>query len=221
MRHDRFDTPKAMLLLGLPEPRVSETLRDLAEAGWLSWDGVQKDIDWWRSTPLEHRLAASRLIRRFPIRQGRALLPKIVDAARTLNANPDASHRITEILLFGSILTGGEDGDAGDIDLVVHVSRRRLLKMELDALIEAEESRMPQHLDFHRRLSRQADDLQRAIKKISNKISLHGFSDVEAYSAPHRQIYRYDIETETEAAPDPNIRVVNSRHPPDPERGTR
>jgi predicted nucleotidyltransferase len=217
MRHERFDTPRAMLMLGVAEPQVSETLRRLAEEGWVSWEGDREHVDHWRSMPLGHRLAASRLIRRFPIEQGRALLPKIVEAARNLNANPEASHRIGEIFLFGSILTGEDDGDAGDIDLVVHVHRRRLPDDRLNALIAAEEQKMPRHLDFYHRLNRQAEDLQRAIKKVSSKISLHGFSDVETYGAPHRQLYRYDVETEAEAPADHKIRVATSQARPDPE----
>lgn len=208
VRHDRFDTPRAMALLDMAEPRISETLRQLAAAGWVSWGGERESIDQWRSTPLGHRLAASRLIRRFPIAQGRTLLPKIVEAARVLNRNPDASHRIAEILLFGSVLTGEDDGDAGDIDLVVHVARRKLPAETMNALIEAEEKAMPRHLDYVQRLDRQANDLRRAIKKVSNKISLHGFSDVETFAAPHRQLYNYDVGTESEIAPDPRIQVV-------------
>jgi len=76
---------------------------------------------------------------------------------------------------------------------------------------------MPQSLDFFQRLNRQENDLKRAIKKVSNKISLHGFSDVEIFSAPHRQLYRYDVETETETAPDPKVRIVRCKERPAPE----
>jgi len=208
-----------MLLLGMAEPHISETLRQLADAGWVSWDGDRESIDQWRSTSLGHRLAASRLIRRFPISQRRALLPKIVEAACTLNANPSASHRIAEIILFGSILTGQDHEDAGDVDLVVHVVRRKLPEKALNAQIETEERAMPQSLDFFQRLNRQENDLKRAIKKVSNKISLHGFSDVEIFSAPHRQLYRYDVETETEMVPDPEVRVVHRKERPALDEG--
>ncbi len=208
VRHDCFDTLKAMLLLGVPEPRISTTLRDLVEAGWISWGGELDGIDQWQPTSLGRRLAASPLIRRFPISQGRALLPKVTQTARTLNANPNASHRITAIFLFGSLLTGNDDGDAGDIDLVVRVSRRKLPEEQLTRLIEAERKIMPPHLDFFQRLHRQVHDLERAIKQVSSKISLHDFSDIEAFSAPYRQLYLYDVETEAEIVPDPEVRVT-------------
>lgn len=41
MRNDRFITPTAMVLLKLPEPQISETLTQLATAGWISWEGTR------------------------------------------------------------------------------------------------------------------------------------------------------------------------------------
>lgn len=156
--------------------------------------------------PLGHRLAASRLISRFPISQGRALLPKIIETARRLNADPHASHRISSIFLFGSVLTGEDDADAGDIDLVVDTRRRKIAKELMGALIEAEERAMPGHMGFRDRLHRQHNELCRAIKKVSNKISLHGFGDVEVFSAAYRELYRYDVDTEAETSVDAEVK---------------
>ncbi|RYY18164.1 MAG: nucleotidyltransferase domain-containing protein [Alphaproteobacteria bacterium] len=208
MQLDRFSTPTAMAVLKMPETKISDTLTQLGKAGWISWGGTRHDVDLWSSMPLGHRLAASRLIRRFPVSQGRALLPKIVETARRLNADPHASHRICGIILFGSVLTGEDDGDAGDIDLVVDTGRRRLPSDTIKALIAAEERAMPEHLGFHARLYRQHADLCRAIKKVSNKISLHGFGDVRAFSAVYRELYRYDVDIESETAVDAEMKLA-------------
>src|SRR3990167_6431446 len=111
--------------------------------GWIAYAGCEGHIDFWRTVEKAHRLGATRLIKRFPIIEGRRIARKIVEEARLINSDPSSSCRITEVILFGSVLTGDENGDAGDIDLVVETGRRSLGKEEMRRITDAEEAAMP------------------------------------------------------------------------------
>ncbi len=137
LKHDRFDTLRLMQVVGLGEPDASTALRCLAEQGWISFSENVEGVDWWETAQLAERLQATRLIKRFPISVGRKIVEDVVAEARRLNQEPQRSRRIQAIYLFGSVLTGDEQGLAGDIDLVVEVARRHLPKADLEALEQA------------------------------------------------------------------------------------
>ncbi len=205
---ESFDTVTAMAYLGIAEPHISRTLVALAQDGWIAYAGCKDHIDFWRTVEKAHRLGATRLIKRFPIIEGRRIARKIVEEARLINSDPSSSCRITEVILFGSVLTGDEDGDAGDIDLVVETGRRSLGEEEMRRITDAEEAAMPRHLGFFRRLLHVEDQLRRRIKKISTKIAIHGYSDLEILAAPHRRIYAYDAARERELPVDTAIKIL-------------
>ena len=197
LRRDYFSTIEAMKAWGMNEPGVSRTLRQLAEEGWIAFDGVREHAESWNTTEMGRRLAVTRLIKRFPVAEGRATLDKIVAMARTLNLEPASSRRIESIILFGSVLTAREDGDAGDIDLVVSVRRRMLPKHDLETLEAAEEQRAPAGRWSMWNNQRELE-LLRAIKKVSHRIAIHAGSDIDTLRPAHQEIYRYDISKERE-----------------------
>lgn len=207
VRRDAFNTLDAAFDLTLDEPALSSTMHDLERSGWIEWTGRDRHVDRWRATDRGLRLCATRLIARFPIREGRKIVQRVVERARAINNDPARSRRISKIHLFGSVLTGNDDDDAGDIDLVVHVERRPLPKSELAALEEAESSTWPRSLRFEESFGRARHDILREIKKLSSKISLHADHDLSATGAPHRIIYSFDVETEREQQADGVILV--------------
>src|SRR5690242_19291650 len=138
INREYFSTLTAMADLKLAEPWASETLIALMREGWIEHVRSNDHVDHWRSSDQGNRLAATRLIKRFPVREGRAIVERVAAEARLINADQESSCRIAEILLFGSVLTGADDDDAGDIDLVVKVARRQLPETELKRLQQAE-----------------------------------------------------------------------------------
>jgi len=125
LRKDRFDTPTAMNWLGLDEPEVTTTLKSLQKSGWIEFEGTSESIDYWRPGNKGQRLTATRLLKRISASEGRRILDRFVDEVRAINADPTKSRRVKTVLLFGSLLTGSQDGSIGDIDIVVEIGRAR------------------------------------------------------------------------------------------------
>ena len=167
LQREAFSTVDAALEFGLSEPALSMAMRDLERGGWIEWSGRDRHIDRWRTADKGLRLCATRLIRRFPVSEGRAIVERVVDKAREMNAGPDRSRRIVRIILFGSVLTGRDDEDAGDIDLVIEVERRRLDRSALDVLEKAEAKGWPSSLSFVDRFGRVRADMLRELKRLS------------------------------------------------------
>jgi hypothetical protein len=112
-----------------------------------------------------------------------------IEAARAINQDHESSRRIVALKLFGSVLTGPDDGDAGDIDLVVQIDRRGLPEKDLRQVEAVESARAPEGVFaryFHHRT-----EIRRAIKKVSHRISIHDQSDLDALECPNRTIYRF------------------------------
>lgn len=208
INREYFSTLTAMADLKLAEPWASETLIALMREGWIEPVRSNDHVDHWRSSDQGNRLAATRLIMRFQVREGRAIVERVAAEARLINADQESSCRIAEILLFGSVLTGADDDDAGDIDLVVKVARRQLPETELKRLQQAEKAQMPPSLDFFQRQFRVENQLLRRIKKVSRRIGLHPESDIASTGAQFRQIYAFDLAVEVERVADPEIRTL-------------
>ena len=194
--------------LEFAEPGISQTLRQLMRGGWIQYAGSHDHIDEWEIAEKGRRLCATSLIKRFPIAEGRAAAERVIAEARAVNADPASSRRVTGIILFGSVLTGKDEDDAGDVDLVVEVCRRRLDAETLERLETAEKADMPSSLRFLDQLFYASNQILRRIKKVSNKISLHRKDELEELGAPCRTIYSYDLQQEIELEPDAAIRVV-------------
>lgn len=197
LRRDYFSTIEAMKLWAMNEPAASRTLRELAAEGWIAFNGVRDHVESWTTAEMGRRLAVTRLIKRFPVAEGKTALVKIVAMARELNLEPASSRRIVSIVLFGSVLTAPEDGDCGDIDLVVSVRRRKLPKDNLETLEAEEEQRAPAG-SWPIWNNQRERELLRAIRKISHRIALHSESDIDTLRPAHQEIYRYNISNERE-----------------------
>lgn len=220
LQREAFSTVDAALEFGLSEPALSMAMRDLERGGWIEWRGRDRHIDLWRTADKGLRLCATRLIRRFPVPEGRAIVQRVLDKAREINADPHRSRRIVRIILFGSVLTGHDNEDAGDIDLVIEVERRRLDQAVFEALEKAEAKGWPSSLSFVDRFGRVRADMLRELKRLSPRISLHVDHDLTATGAPHRIVYAYDLDTECEQPADLTIitRERVAEEAPEPAR---
>jgi hypothetical protein len=207
-KRERFNTPTAMRILAMPEPLVSDILSRLSDDEWIIFEETTDYIDWWVTGPEGIRLSATRLGKRFSLSEGLSIVDRVVAEARAINSDLSYSWCIVSIILFGSVLTADRSADVGDVDLVVDVHRRKN-KPELMAEIEAEEraSAVGQR-SFIARLTWPERRIQRRLRQISNKVSLHGSSDLEATGARHRQIYAFDPERGQEVPFDPTERIL-------------
>jgi hypothetical protein len=195
-----FYTPYAMRLLRLRDPDASRVLARLCADKLISFDGTTDDFyDSWTVTQSGGRFGAARIGKRFSIEEGRAIVSQAVQRARALNAEPFNSERITKMMLFGSVLVPDGRTDAGDVDLVVETRKRQFDNPDFEAKCAAFDfADAPEYLGFIDRAYWPGSRLQKAIKRISNKISLHSESDVVSIGAPFRVIYGYDISAEAE-----------------------
>lgn len=187
-RHDHFGIAEAAAALRATADEAPGYLQKLQQDGWIEETRPHQ----WEPTERGLRLAATRLIKRFPVAKGREIVRQVVDAAGEINAEPNNSMRIVEILLFGSVLTGADQDDAGDIDLIVITrSRTDIDQVRLRRLEQAERNAAPTGADLVTRVCWPSLTLMRRIKRISTKITLHGEEDLRI-DMPRKAIYRYE-----------------------------
>lgn len=200
MNLHEFDTPRAMRVMQLREPAASRVLAELCAAKMISFVGTSEDFcDSWRVMSAGLRIGAARIGKRFSLEEGEAIALQAVEKARVLNSEVLACNRITRILLFGSVAVPNEQRDAGDVDLAIDTQFRNFRDPDLEvACKKAEYEKAPASLDYIQKLDWRSHRLKRAIKRVSNKISIHSSCDVEMIGAPHRVIYDLDISTERE-----------------------
>jgi predicted nucleotidyltransferase len=208
LRKDRFDTRTAMKWLGLDEPEVTGALRSLQKSGWIEFEGPSESIDYWRPGNKGQRLTATRLLRRIPLAEGRQILDRLVDEVRTINADPTKSRRIKTILLFGSLLTGSQDGSIGDIDVVVEIGRRELSESVRKVLEKAEKLSEPAGLNLSDSLHWPEILVQRCLAKVSRYLSFHPASDLQIGTTSYQEVYSFDLQRDCELPPESKIRKV-------------
>lgn len=201
-----FTTPKAMQVLGLDEPDISQTMLALRDEGWIEFIETADFIDHWRIAPRGQRLTATKLIKRFAVAEGRKIVDQVIATSRDISADPNISHRVTEVRLFGSVLTAAADDDAGDVDLVVTTERRALPKNEMDRIEALEDAATPTHLGVLARIGWAERETRKKIKAVSGRISLHPDSDLRAIGAPFKTVFCFDVKTEMEVSFDTSIR---------------
>lgn len=212
LRRERFTTVDAMKAFLLHEPRITDLLAELESDGWLMYMGPVNREDWWEGTEQGHRLTATKIVKRIPEEQGWQLLNRLVEQARVLNTEPARSQRISAIYLFGSLLTGSDDGTVGDVDLVVDTVRRAVSREEYDRLRLAEIG--DRHVGFGG-WAFGSNALRKALLKVSRSISIHDEADLQLPGVRYRQVYAFDVGHEREVPFD-----AADRFHPEPFTGT-
>jgi hypothetical protein len=144
------------------------------------------------------RLVAMKFIKRFPVSEGRKIVEQLIAKAREINADETISHRITELCLFGSVLTGNDDDDAGDVDMAITMGYRRLPEGELAKIQSAEQNRAPRRLNFLGRMGWSIRESEKKLVGISHRVSLHGYSDLVKTGTTFATVYKFDVEADQE-----------------------
>lgn len=215
---DRFDTPTAMRHWDLEEPEITATLAALQQQGWIEFCGNMDGIDWWQPAQRGRRLAATALLKRIAVDQAQAILVRLIEEARAINAEPQSSRRLTRILLFGSLLTATAEDTVGDIDVVIHHDRRNLPEAEWHALEEHERAEAPDNVraNFSSLLYWPDARLKRRLAKISPYLSIH--QEYDLIGNLYAEVYAYDLARELETPPDSTRRTHGGTLEPDNER---
>ena len=167
---------------------TEQHLRNLVQAGWLEKAGPRL----WKSSQQGAQLGNARACKRFPIEKGRAIVERVVERAEAINSFGGWSFQIDRIVLFGSVLTGTDGDEVGDVDLIVLTSRRNLPNEEIEQLRGFEEWDVPQswlYKPFWRPLWGYVL-IVRAIKAVSpRRISVHETSDLELPGLQSKVVY--------------------------------
>lgn len=200
LRREQFSTVDAMKAFLLPEPQVTDLMVALESDGWIAYTGRSNGEDWWIAAEQGHRLTATKIIKRIPEDQAWQIVTRLVDQARIVNAEPSRSQRISAIYLFGSLLTGSEDGTVGDVDVVVNTARRAVPKEQFEQLRLAE---IGDRLVGCGGWSFGPNAVKKALLKVSRSISIHDEADLRLPDVRYRQIYAFDPKQEREVPFDP------------------
>lgn len=178
----------------------------MAQEGWVEYLGQDRDLDLWRPGDKGRRLTATQLLKRIPRSRGKAIIAGLLREARVINAEPGCSRRITEVLLFGSMLPGRSKSAVGDVDVVVEICRRVLPRETLEALQEAERKSAPDYVlsGYESRLYWPYTRLKQRLRAVSRYLSFHAEDDLSA-GVPYQQIYAYDLKNEVELAANPAV----------------
>jgi len=199
-RYYRFSIKEATKAFGESEIDARRRLNCLYNGGWIHAEGVLSDQEErvsgvWELTENGFRLAAMRMIKRFPVSEGREIVKQVIETAQRMNSEPWNSQRVTKITLLGSVLTGKDTDDAGDVDLdVITCARKDIPIEELHKLVEVEKKGRANL--YHR------EDvlLVRRIKKVSRRIHVVG-GDIKP-EWPKRAVYQFDSMTGKEIPTD-------------------
>jgi predicted nucleotidyltransferase len=188
-----FSIKEAAKAFGESEADARKRLKCLYSEGWINAEGVLSDREdhvsrVWMPTENGLRLAAMPMVKRFSVSEGREIVKRVIEVTQQTNSEPCNSQRITKIILFGSILTGKDTDDAGDVDLDVTIRvRKDIPSEELHRLAELENEGRAYHPNLYHWGGILLD---RRIKKVSHRISLlAGTIDLEW---PQRVVYQFD-----------------------------
>ena len=212
---DRFDTPTAMKHLELEEPEVTSVLTAMQQEGWIQFCGRNEGVDWWQSAQRGRRLVATALLKRISAARGRAILAQLIEEVRAINAETQGSRRVTQIRLFGSLLTGTADNTVGDIDVAVDHRRRNLSDEKCQALEELEKVDAPTSVraSYFDLLGWPETRLMRRVAKVSPYLSIHREHDLTGNL--YVEVYTYDLIQERETRPDATPRICEGEQEPE------
>ena len=204
-RYHQFSINEAIKAFGESETDARKRLKNLHSEGWINEEGVLSGREdhvpgMWELTESGLRLAAMPMVKRFPISEGREIVKRVIEVAQQMNGEPWNSNRITKIILLGSVLTGKDTDDAGDVDLdvITHV-RKDIPREELHRLAEVENEGRANKLNLYH----WGDVLLvRRIKKVSRRIHIVGGEIKPEW--PQRVVYEFDNVTGKEIPADYN-----------------
>jgi hypothetical protein len=179
---------EAMLAVGAR--KAERVIAAMVADGWL-----MKEHNHWFPTLKGGGLINTRSARRIPIAKGRELARQAAELAAAINHSNEWSFQIERVILFGSVLTGQDGDDVGDVDLVIECERRDLPDAERERRRDREEASASRSW-FHSSTTRPVirsqaghEIILRKFRKLAPRyVSLN--QKIEDPSWPHKVIYQ-------------------------------
>jgi len=181
--------------LKISPPRASRLISALRAAGYVEpVPGERRGT--WRNTTLGNALANATTAR--PVKRGTAerRLAEFLSRVREVNAKSDYLYRVTEVVVFGSYLSGRSK--VGDVDLAIRLEPKpeyrdgwgeRVLAHSAEA-----EVRGRRFARFTDRLGWPEQEVRRFLQAGSRSLSVHDLDHEEELivDLPHRCLFRLD-----------------------------
>lgn len=208
-RGRRFLQATAIEDLKLPAQEADAVLRKVATAGYIEWSGGSGENADWDLTPHGLRLVADSLAARISRHRAQSVIDEVIRRARAINDDPDRLARVKELKLFGSALDADRD-DYGDVDIEAEIEIRRFPEDEVARAHAKVAAQVPQSWRNHfirRFKAEEGYDSRRVFAALKASIKDLSLSKdaTKTLGCEFRCIYRFDIDTGTELAPDDRI----------------
>lgn len=173
---DSFSIEDFCKAIGAPAEEVQPVLEHLLRDGFVSMDGAERYLPTKRFL----QLAIANISYGLTRPEADALLRRVVDRARDINAKPEEfDHHITRLAVFGSYLGSAEV--LGDLDIAFDCQRN-----PVPADVPAKRWSFRKSMaDFPKMLS------YLRLRK-PGKISLHTWNEIKSLKTPYKVIFEYE-----------------------------
>jgi hypothetical protein len=178
-------------MLHISTCKAKRLIEALVADGWLA-KGRSND---WNPTLKGGGLINARRSPPIPIARGRDIARQAAELAAAINRSDAWSWQIDRVILFGSVLTGQDGDDVGDVDLVIECGRRDLPEAECERRRDHEEATAARswwHYSTDRsviRLTAGKEIILRQFRKLAPRyVSVN--AEIEDPSWPHAVIYQ-------------------------------
>lgn len=136
----------------------------------------------WVITERGRGLIRQKALRRISKKEAAKKLTRVLSAAKEFNQDPDESHAISRIVLFGSLIKD-EMADVGDIDIMIGLSRR-YNGMSFDEWMDNDRTMLywerPSVFRSDPHATRE-DKAQRRLKKVTPYLSVEPFFAIDQF----------------------------------------
>jgi predicted nucleotidyltransferase len=149
----------------------------LLEKGYIERSTKHAD-DGYRRTVKGNALAQAKLVPRINRKKANELLDGVLERVAQINAQHDLLHWVTELRVFGSYLSEGDD--LGDLDLAINMTPRAINRDCVEAGFELGRRHGKRFNNFLEKLYYPERLIKQIIKARSPYISIHEMSELDA-----------------------------------------
>ncbi|MFC0340542.1 hypothetical protein [Paracoccus niistensis] len=200
----RWLLPVFMDALDLNAPEADALLRKVAAAGYIEWMAPHDTNEEWSLTAHGSRLIADPMQERMNRAQATAILDKVLERIRRINAAPDRLVYVRDARLYGSLLDEAASS-FGDVDIEITLCRRPLPEEECARVQQLLSAKVPDSWHSNPILRHQPErrwDERQAKKEIRQGLKGLSLSEdvTQELGCAYRVVLDYDWETRSEAS---------------------
>lgn len=175
--------------LKLSDDRAEALIRALTERGLLRDEGVVDGTATYALTSEAGAWGSAKFTK--PITRARAdeLVKGVVARAERINGDPDLTHYVAEMRMFGSYITDATS--LGDVDLEVRFEKRPGLG---DVVLASQARAGNRSLNFVDRLLFGRREVTQILKDRKPHISLHDWGEVEQLGCAFKHLFTADLQ---------------------------